>query len=274
MRAKYQDNLENMQWFKSFYEKNCGTQPYDPIPRRAKGKGADNMPAFALDPARRGPVSSDMEQHDAPVAAAPVRSAAKTTTAASAKPSTTGTGAGTGAASTAASRSTGTAPVATRKAGGASSAGPSTASAAVRSPAHGHGHGHSGGQLEAAAAARISSLTNEIGELRVSVRANDARIKCALPRYESLTLLSFMPLLPLLPCRSRALRRSATSTSASCATSKSCCRPTPGRTDPPSIRSSRYSTPPTRTSSRSMRRETRLEGMERIKPWNALTVIR
>lgn len=56
MRGKYQDNLENMQWFKAFYERNAssaaaaaaaaGLPPYDPIGRRSKGRGADLMPAF------------------------------------------------------------------------------------------------------------------------------------------------------------------------------------------------------------------------------------
>jgi len=47
MRGKYQDNLENMQWFKSFFGRNYGGQPYDPVARRAKGRGADHVPAFA-----------------------------------------------------------------------------------------------------------------------------------------------------------------------------------------------------------------------------------
>jgi hypothetical protein len=41
VRAKYQDNLENMQWFKSFFEKNFAGGEYDPLARRAKGKGAE-----------------------------------------------------------------------------------------------------------------------------------------------------------------------------------------------------------------------------------------
>ena len=54
MRGKYQDNLENMQWFKSFFERNYAGQPYDPILRRAKGRGANSMPAFALEASKRG----------------------------------------------------------------------------------------------------------------------------------------------------------------------------------------------------------------------------
>ncbi|KUF96679.1 Adenosylhomocysteinase [Phytophthora nicotianae] len=39
VRGKYQDNLEFMQWFKAFYERNASGQPYDPITQREKGKG-------------------------------------------------------------------------------------------------------------------------------------------------------------------------------------------------------------------------------------------
>ncbi|KAI9917162.1 hypothetical protein PsorP6_013111 [Peronosclerospora sorghi] len=39
VRGKYQDNLEFMQWFKAFYERNASGQPYDPIAQREKGKG-------------------------------------------------------------------------------------------------------------------------------------------------------------------------------------------------------------------------------------------
>ncbi|CAI5736547.1 unnamed protein product [Hyaloperonospora brassicae] len=39
VRGKYQDNLEFMQWFKAFYERNASGQPYDPVAQRDKGKG-------------------------------------------------------------------------------------------------------------------------------------------------------------------------------------------------------------------------------------------
>ncbi|KAK1943486.1 Microtubule-associated protein RP/EB family member 1C [Phytophthora citrophthora] len=39
VRGKYQDNLEFMQWFKAFYERNASGQPYDPLTQREKGKG-------------------------------------------------------------------------------------------------------------------------------------------------------------------------------------------------------------------------------------------
>ena len=76
MRGKYQDNLENMQWFKSFFEKNYTGMPYDPISRRSRGKGADAVAAFALDPAKRGTVThntTESVENTAP----PSRSASK-----------------------------------------------------------------------------------------------------------------------------------------------------------------------------------------------------
>ena len=39
VRAKYQDNLEFMQWTKSFYDKNFHGGEYDAAARRAGGKG-------------------------------------------------------------------------------------------------------------------------------------------------------------------------------------------------------------------------------------------
>ncbi|CAI5733250.1 unnamed protein product [Peronospora destructor] len=39
VRGKYQDNLEFMQWFKAFFERNASGQPYDPVAQREKGKG-------------------------------------------------------------------------------------------------------------------------------------------------------------------------------------------------------------------------------------------
>ncbi len=39
IRAKYQDNLEMMQWMKNFFDHNCAESEYDAVERRAKGKG-------------------------------------------------------------------------------------------------------------------------------------------------------------------------------------------------------------------------------------------
>lgn len=44
VRAKYQDNLEFMQWFKRFYELNANDgSAYDPLEQRAKGKGGEQL---------------------------------------------------------------------------------------------------------------------------------------------------------------------------------------------------------------------------------------
>jgi len=50
VRAKYQDNLEFMQWFKRFYELNNPALDYDPVVARAGGKGAGG-PARTIPPA-------------------------------------------------------------------------------------------------------------------------------------------------------------------------------------------------------------------------------
>jgi len=39
IRAKYQDNLEFMQWFKGYFDQNTPSESYDAIGQRAKGKG-------------------------------------------------------------------------------------------------------------------------------------------------------------------------------------------------------------------------------------------
>lgn len=240
MRAKYQDNLENMQWFKSFYEKNYAGQPYDPISRRSKGKGADAVPAFALDPARRGPAHTEPEGADAAPSA---RGVAKASGVASG-----GSGAAAKAAAPAAvSGARATAPAVVRKPAAAATSGPSTASAAVRSPAHGGG----AGQLEAAAA-RISALTSENAELRLSVSAvgrhGDDRADALLSCW-----LLIMPACLhaiLCTCRWRVWRRSAISTLASCETLKSYCRRTRDQTSQRLTQSFRFCTLPMKTSQR------------------------
>jgi RP/EB family microtubule-associated protein len=77
MRGKYQDNLENMQWFKSFFEKNYSGIPYDPIARRARGKGADAVVAFALDSSKRGSSNTQNTTDSVENTAPPSRSASK-----------------------------------------------------------------------------------------------------------------------------------------------------------------------------------------------------
>ena len=77
MRGKYQDNLENMQWFKSFFEKNYSGIPYDPIARRARGKGADAIAAFALESSKRGTSNAQNTTESVENTAPPSRSASK-----------------------------------------------------------------------------------------------------------------------------------------------------------------------------------------------------
>ena len=77
MRGKYQDNLENMQWFKSFFEKNYSGIPYDPIARRARGKGADAVAAFALESSKRGTSNAQNTTESVENTAPPSRSASK-----------------------------------------------------------------------------------------------------------------------------------------------------------------------------------------------------
>lgn len=52
IRAKYQDNLEFCQWLKAFYEHLAGTRAartdYDPIAKRALGKGGKNLDEIFL----------------------------------------------------------------------------------------------------------------------------------------------------------------------------------------------------------------------------------
>mmetsp|Transcript_4006 Transcript_4006/g.5519 ORF Transcript_4006/g.5519 Transcript_4006/m.5519 type:complete len:302 (-) Transcript_4006:93-998(-) len=49
VRAKYQDNLEFMQWFKRYVELTGITENYDPVLARSKGKGAPGCSMRALD---------------------------------------------------------------------------------------------------------------------------------------------------------------------------------------------------------------------------------
>jgi len=65
IRARYQDNLEFMQWLKAFYDQNCGNvaEDYDPIARRNKGKNASQF-KFSLDgapPVKKKPTPAPVE---------------------------------------------------------------------------------------------------------------------------------------------------------------------------------------------------------------------
>lgn len=83
VRAKYQDNLEFMQWIKSFFDKNFHGGEYDAVGRRAGGKGAPTATASAgaairkpaapraavKAPGARVPVAAVEEPEAAPAAA-------------------------------------------------------------------------------------------------------------------------------------------------------------------------------------------------------------
>ncbi len=161
MRGKYQDNLENMQWFKSFFERNYAGQPYDPTPRRARGRGADSVAAFSLDAAKRGPAHSDAaEENTAPVRA-PAKAAAKASAPSAASSSSAAAAGGGSAPPSAPSSRAGTA------AGGGKPAGLAASVRHVSSPA-GAGSATSSNQLEAARS-KIGELSEQVAELRGSV---------------------------------------------------------------------------------------------------------
>ena len=50
VRAKYQDNLEFMQWMKRWYELNSDGSDYDAVGRRSKAKGVACNQPFRLSP--------------------------------------------------------------------------------------------------------------------------------------------------------------------------------------------------------------------------------
>lgn len=75
VRGKYQDNLEWMQWLKSFYESNMGedeAKDYDPVSRRSRSKGAPKATA------RRAPAAAEKENRKRTVAAKKSSTAATT----------------------------------------------------------------------------------------------------------------------------------------------------------------------------------------------------
>ena len=82
-RAKYQDNLENMQWFKAFFDQSGATKDgYDPASVRAKGKGGAQYNQHYS--RATGPVRSAAAAR--PSRPAPARPAASTTRPASSAP--------------------------------------------------------------------------------------------------------------------------------------------------------------------------------------------
>ncbi|RLN13911.1 hypothetical protein BBO99_00007439 [Phytophthora kernoviae] len=157
VRGKYQDNLEFMQWFKAFYERNAAGGAYDAVTQRDKGKGgAQFTQKFGGGaPALSGTSAAPIRRKAAPVAtsrvgrtppAAPVGAArtARTTTSATRRP--TGSAGTTGGA-----------------AGGAASAADTEAAvAAATEPLE--------KEIEELTA-NNAALTNESGELRAMVES-------------------------------------------------------------------------------------------------------
>ncbi|KAG5192266.1 putative microtubule associated protein EB1 [Tribonema minus] len=90
VRAKYQDNLEFMQWFKRYVEITGPAPGYDPVAARSKGKGApgasSGQPAARTTAARR-----DAAAAAAPAATRKASTTARTTGAAAAKATSTST---------------------------------------------------------------------------------------------------------------------------------------------------------------------------------------
>lgn len=153
VRGKYQDNLEFMQWFKAFYERNASGQPYDPIAQREKGKGGAQFTqkfGGGAAPSAGAP-------------AAPLRRKTATTTTSRVGRTPPGAPTSVGAAKTART-STG---ASRRPIGSASSAAPSAADteaavAAATAPLE--------KELEELTA-NNEALTNESGELRAMVES-------------------------------------------------------------------------------------------------------
>jgi len=73
-RAKYQDNLEFMQWLRKFYEDNCSSDSadYDAVGRRNKGKNVRQFP-----PAQGGPPAPSKPARRTPPVSAPARTKLK-----------------------------------------------------------------------------------------------------------------------------------------------------------------------------------------------------
>lgn len=189
-RAKYQDNLENMQWFKSFYERNYAGQAYDPLTRRTKGRGADSMPAFTTNAAIQHSAREQRQAEDgeeeaaaaaaagagagagapvatkAPAVAAPKRPGAAPAAAGAASKMGGGVGAAGAAGRPAAAAAAGTAPAGKPVVAGAAGArihgvaGSSSSAAAA---------GGAGAEALRVASRRIEELQGQVEQLNGSV---------------------------------------------------------------------------------------------------------
>ncbi|KAG7392824.1 Microtubule-associated protein RP/EB member 1 [Phytophthora pseudosyringae] len=141
VRGKYQDNLEFMQWFKAFYERNASGQPYDPLAQREKGKGGAQY-------------SHKFGGASSPAPAAPLRRKVATTTTARVGRTPPGAPAAVGAART------------VRTSTGASRRPTGSAGSAAGAAA-----GHSPADTEAAVTAATAPLEKELEELTATNEA-------------------------------------------------------------------------------------------------------
>lgn len=205
IRGKYQDNLEFMQWYKKFYELNASGAPYDPIAQREKGKGgAQYTQKFG------GAVSGG----GAGSAPSPTPAVARKKSAPAAATTATRTTRPPGAPSALGATRGAKTSTATRRPVG--SAGSTAAAAPVVDTAH-------AAQLEAEleeTRAANETLTNENGELRLMVRCG-VNGRGERPFYSR-----------NMYCRWRGWKRNGTSTLASCATLRFCCKALKARTQP------------------------------------------
>ncbi|KAG7398377.1 Microtubule-associated protein RP/EB member 1 [Phytophthora boehmeriae] len=152
VRGKYQDNLEFMQWFKAFYERNASGAPYDAVAQREKGKGGAQF-------------SQKFGGSSAGAPAAPIRR--KATPVAASRVGRTPPAAPVGAARTAAGRTTTSA---TRRPTGSAAASAGAATAADTEAAVAAATEPLEKELEELTASN-EALTNEAGELRAMVES-------------------------------------------------------------------------------------------------------
>lgn len=189
VRGKYQDNLEFMQWLKSFYDLNGAVKDgYDPVEARARAK---NVPKANLDAPAFTPSSpshaaagggSAVKRAPAPAAAAAERKpiaettkenktapATTTTKETKATPATTSRGAAT-------TTKTGSSTAASGRAASAGAGAPASRAPRTGSAGAGGGAGAAGGKLQEAnekLVHEVATLKLELGALQSSSSSAD-----------------------------------------------------------------------------------------------------
>ena len=112
VRAKYQDNLEFMQWFKRFYELNNPALDYDPVAARAGGKGAGSAARVA--PAAGSSFSNSTRVGGAPSKPLAGRTTSRSIGSSSGSSSSSGSGSGARDKENSSSRTASNKPAATK----------------------------------------------------------------------------------------------------------------------------------------------------------------